>query len=175
MRATQILLVVTPVLLVAGCAAQQPADLAPSTVTLHVEPSSPPTGSALFPDTDGKQTTAPHDAEQPSASPEVGAEATRLATDAVTAFCRPVLDHQTWIDGLYPFLSQTAAVAYGTVNPARVPCTALTGGARVRDDDGIYTVRVIVPTDAGEYTVYVHRLDLPEPWLVESITPTANE
>lgn len=113
----------------------------------------------------------PHDSEQPSASPEVGAEATTIATSVVTAFCRPALDRQTWINGLYPFLSQTAAVAYGTVNPGRVPCTTLTGDARLRDTDGSYTTRVFVPTDAGEYSVLLNRSDVSDPWLVEQITP----
>ncbi|RFA06811.1 hypothetical protein B7R21_18360 [Subtercola boreus] len=91
----------------------------------------------------------------------------------MTAFCRPALDRQTWINDLYPFLSQTAAVAYGTVNPARVPCTTVTGGARVRDGDGAFTIRVIVPTDGGDYSVFVHRPEVTDPWLVEQIIPSA--
>ncbi|RFA17746.1 hypothetical protein B7R25_16670 [Subtercola boreus] len=119
--------------------------------------------------------TVPHAAEQPSASPAVADEATTIATSVVTAFCRPTLDFQTWINGLYPYLSQTAAVAYETVNPARVPCTAVTGAARVRDGDGTFTVRVIVPTNGGDYSVYVHRTEVTGPWLVEQITPLAGE
>ncbi|RFA06764.1 hypothetical protein B7R21_18495 [Subtercola boreus] len=93
------------------------------------------------------------------------------ATKTVTAFCRPALDRQTWISDLYPLLSQTAAVAYKTVNPARVPCAAVTGDARLRDTDGSYTTRVFVPTDAGEYSVLLNRSDVTDPWLVEQITP----
>ncbi|MEF2978114.1 hypothetical protein [Subtercola sp. YIM 133946] len=89
------------------------------------------------------------------------------------AFCQPTLDRETWIDGLYPILSQSAAIAYETVNPARVPCTNVTGDARVRDGDGTFTVRVIVPTNAGDYSVYVHRPEVADPWLVEQITPMA--
>jgi hypothetical protein len=117
--------------------------------------------------------SVPHDADQPSASPEVGAEATTIATAVVKAFCRPALDRETWINDLYPFLSQTAAVTYGTVNPARVPCTIVTGGARVRDGDGAFTIRVIVPTDGGDYSVYVHRPEVTDPWLVEQVIPLA--
>lgn len=151
-----------------GCAGTQPLSVsAPGATTGQT-----PTGLVPLGVTAPKE-VVPYDEAQPSASAEVGAAATTLATDAVTVFCRPALDRQTWIDGLYPYLSQTAAVAYGMVNPARVPCSEVTGGARVRDGDGTYTVRVIVPTDAGEYSVYVHRPDVSDPWLVEQITPLA--
>lgn len=154
-------------LLIAGCAA--PNDLAPGTGSTDVSPTSP--AAASPPSAGGKTVpaTIPHDAEQPSASPAVGAEAITIATEVATAFCRPSLDRQTWINGLYPFLSQTAAVAYQTVNPARVPCSAVTGDAWVRDSDGSFTTRVIVPTNGGEYSVYVHRPAVTDPWLVEQV------
>ncbi|MCJ1688437.1 hypothetical protein [Rathayibacter sp. VKM Ac-2927] len=98
-----------------------------------------------------------------------------IATEAVVAFCRPTLGYDTWISELYPFLSQWAAVAYRTVDPANVPCTSLTGAATVRDGDGAFTMRVLVPTDAGEYSVYVHRTTESTPWAVEQITPLALE
>ncbi|MWV51592.1 hypothetical protein GRS96_20210 (plasmid) [Rathayibacter sp. VKM Ac-2803] len=103
------------------------------------------------------------------------AETVSLATSAVTAFCRPTLDYDTWIAELYPFLSQQAAVAYETVDPANVPCTTLTSPASVRDGDGAFTMRILVPTDAGEYSVYVHRTVEAAPWAVEQITPLASE
>lgn len=98
-----------------------------------------------------------------------------IATNAVTAFCRPTLDYDTWINELYPFLSQQSAVAYETVDPANVPCTAVTGDARVRDGDEAFTMRILVPTDAGEYSVYVHRPTETAAWAVEQITPLASE
>lgn len=113
-----------------------------------------------------------HDAE---VDPNADADSTALATQAVTLFCRPSLDYNTWIAELYPVLSQAAAVAYETVNPARVPCTSITGAARIRDTDGAYTARVLVPTDAGDYSVYVHRPLDTSPWAVEQITPLASE
>ncbi|PPF18335.1 hypothetical protein C5B95_12085 [Rathayibacter sp. AY1A7] len=93
----------------------------------------------------------------------------------MTAFCRPSLNYDTWIAELYPFLSQQAAVAYEAVDPANVPCTTLTGAATVRDGDGAYTMRILVPTDAGDYSVYVHRTVETGPWAVEQITPLASE
>ncbi|MDY0914591.1 hypothetical protein [Rathayibacter festucae] len=101
--------------------------------------------------------------------------AVAIASEAVVAFCRPTLSYDTWISELYPFLSQRAAVAYETVDPANVPCTSLTGAATVRDGDGAFTMRILVPTDAGEYSVYVHRTSESTPWAVEQITPLASE
>ncbi|MCJ1685329.1 hypothetical protein [Rathayibacter sp. VKM Ac-2928] len=118
--------------------------------------------------------TAPVDAE-PAPALDVEADTLAIATAAVTAFCRPSLDYDTWIAELYPFLSQQAAVAYETVYPANVPCTTLTGAASVRDGDGAFTMRILVPTDAGEYSVYVHRTVETGPWAVEQITPLASE
>lgn len=111
------------------------------------------------------------------AAPALNVEADTLAiaTAAVTAFCRPSLDYDTWIAELYPFLSQQAAVAYETADPANVPCTTLTGAASVWDGDGAFTMRILVPTDAGEYSVYVHRTVETGPWAVEQITPLASE
>ncbi|WP_211315698.1 hypothetical protein [Rathayibacter caricis] len=114
------------------------------------------------------------DAEQ---APELAVEMATIgiAAKAATAFCRPSLDYDTWIAELYPFLSQHAAVAYETVDPTNVPCTTLTGDATVRDGDGAFTMRILVPTDAGEYSVYVHRTTESTPWAVEQITALASE
>ncbi|NQX18258.1 hypothetical protein [Rathayibacter sp. VKM Ac-2857] len=98
-----------------------------------------------------------------------------VATNAVAAFCRPSLDYESWINELYPVLSQQAGIAYETVDPANVPCTSVTGKARVRDGDGAFTVRILVPTDAGEYSVYVHRPAESTRWAVEQITLLASE
>lgn len=98
-----------------------------------------------------------------------------VATNAVAAFCRPSLEYESWINELYPVLSQQAAIAYETVDPANVPCTSVTGAARVRDGDGAYTMRIYVPTDAGEYSVYVHRSSETTPWAVDQITPPGSE
>lgn len=145
---------------ITGCSTQ--ADSAPAFTEKSVD-SLQPTASATA--------VVPHDAKEPSASPDETAEVSTVAVGVVTAFCRPTLDRHTWINNLYPFLSQSAAVAYGTVDPGRVPCTAVTGAARIRDTDGSYTTRVFVPTDAGEYSVLLNRSDTTDLWLVEQITP----
>lgn len=117
---------------------------------------------------------APHDHDV-LADHSAEADTTTLATRATSLYCRPGLDYDTWINELYPVLSQQAAVAYETVDPANVPCTSLTGAATVRDGDGAFTMRVLVPTDAGEYSVYVHRPAANTPWAVEQITPLGSE
>lgn len=117
---------------------------------------------------------APHDEAVP-VDPTAAKASTAIAVDAVTRFCRPTLSYDAWIEDLYPLLSQQAAVAYETVDPAKVPCTTLVGQPSVRDGDGAYTMRVLVPTDAAEYLVYVHRVDTTLPWLVEQITPLGFE
>lgn len=91
------------------------------------------------------------------------------------AFCRPTLRYELWINELYPFLSPSAALAYETVDPANVPCTTIAGDPVVRDGDEAFTMRILVPTDAGEYSVYVHRSSEAAAWAVEQITPLTSE
>lgn len=159
---------------------------APAAAPAPASTSSAPTSTSQTPSASGLPSDAATDAGAPAADPapvdaepvpEPGVEndALALAVAAVTAFCRPALDYDTWISELYPFLTQQAAVAYETVDPANVPCTVLTGDARVRDGDGTFTIRVLVPTDAGDYSVYAHRTVETGPWAVEQITPLASE
>ena len=160
-----------------GCSAPAPAPA--STSTAPAAMSQTPSASGLPSDAaTGEEAPAadpaPVDAE-PVPEPGVENDALALAAAAGTAFCRPALDYYTWISELYPFLTQQAAVAYETVDPANVPCTVLTGDARVRDGDGTFTIRVLVPTDAGDYSVYAHRTVETGPWAVEQITPLASE
>lgn len=135
---------------------------------------SPATSATAVAEETPDDESAPHDHDA-EVDPSAEADSMALATQAVTLFCRPSLDYNTWIAELYPVLSQAAAVAYETVDPARVPCTSVTGTAQIRDTDGAYTARVLVPTDAGDYSVYVHRPLDTAPWSVEQITPLASE
>lgn len=158
-------------LALAGCSSSEPeaqsspASTPPASATPSVQASAEET-----PDDE----SVPHDHDAES-DPKAEEDSTALAIRAVTLFCRPALDYNTWITELYPVLSQAAAVAYETVDPANVPCTGITGAAHIRDTDGAYTSRVLVPTDAGDYSVYVHRPLDTAPWAVEQITPLASE
>jgi hypothetical protein len=153
----------------AGCSSAEPDAQTSATAT----PQPTPAAGAIAEETHEDE-SAPHDHDA-EADPNAEADSTALATRAVTLFCRPSLDYDTWIAELYPVLSQAAAVAYETVDPANVPCTGVTGAAQIRDTDGAYTSRVLVPTDAGDYSVYVHRPLDTSPWAVEQITPLASE
>lgn len=158
-------------LALSGCSSTdpEPQSSASSTSSASATPSVVASAEGT-PDAD----SVPHDHDA-EADPNAEADSTALATRAVTLFCRPSLDYDTWIAELYPVLSQAAAVAYETVDPANVPCTGVTGTAQIRDTDGAYTSRVLVPTDAGDYSVYVHRPLDTDPWAVEQITPVASE
>lgn len=158
-------LTVMSVVLLSGCTSAVDDANSSSTAIAAVTPSQTPEGVPLG-------TTAPHDEDQ-GFSQEVFTQASGAALEAVVAFCRPYLSRREWIEGLDRLLSQTAAVAYETVDPAKVPCAAATGNARVLDGDGTFTIRVIVPTNAGDYSVYVHRPEVTDPWLVEQIRPMA--
>ncbi|MCJ1697884.1 hypothetical protein MT349_19040 [Rathayibacter caricis] len=172
---------IASVLALSGCTtASTPVDAADpnapaSTGTTSAPPVvGAPTSTAEVPAADPDDESVPHDHDVHT-DHSAEADTTALATRATSLYCRPGLDYDTWINELYPVLSQQAAVAYETVDPANVPCTSVTGAASVRDGDGAFTMRILVPTDAGEYSVYVHRTVETGPWAVEQITPLASE
>ena len=117
---------------------------------------------------------APEDATSTTDS-SAAKDTTQFAVAALKLFCRPSLGFKSWIDQLYPLLSQTAASAYSTVDPANVPCTTITGLPSVGSGDDPYTMSIVIPTDAGNYAVYVHRPELSFAWSVEQIIPVASE
>lgn len=121
--------------------------------------------------------TALGDIDDAAVTPDQAAVAASLAiaAEAMTNFCRPDLDQKTWVEGLYPYLTQAAGVSYRTVDPANVTCTSVTGIGQVCNGDGAFTMRVLVPTDAGEYSVTVHRAQLHDLWAVNDMTPIAGQ
>lgn len=166
--------VASSALLLVGCAAPMTIATPETPSAATATPADPNTEPAFPTSPPTPPADIPVDVE-PTQAPGVEGDTLAVATSAVTAFCRPSLNYDTWIAELYPFLSQQAAVAYEAVDPANVPCTTLTGAATVRDGDGAYTMRILVPTDAGDYSVYVHRTVETGPWAVEQITPLASE
>lgn len=161
------LLLVSAVVALAGSAAlQNIRELEPSETPEVVPTNTVPSGSP--------SPSVPQDVEA-TADPLAISSTVSRAVAAVTAFCNPALAHDVWIDDLLPYLSQAAAVAYETVDPSNVPCTAVTGEAGVRDGDASFTMRVLVPTDSGAYSVYMHRTAPTQPWLVEQIVPFGTE
>jgi hypothetical protein len=150
--------------------------VAPRSIGSRTESPGKAANSATPPKTAGlpSASAAPEDAT-PTSDSSAANDTTQLAAMALKLFCRPSLDYQSWIDQLDPVLSQTAAAAYSTVDPANVPCTAITGAPSVQDGDDTYTMEIAIPTDAGMYAVYVHRSEPSSAWSVEQMIPDGSE
>lgn len=98
--------------------------------------------------------------------------AVEVAEQAMAAFARPDLDHESWWAQLVPLLDRQAQQDYAYVDPSNIPARATTGaGALVDDDASAYLATVVVPTDVGDYTVLLTRTDGATPWLVSRFTP----
>ena len=99
------------------------------------------------------------------------AAAISVAEKVVTAFGRPGLDYQPWINGRYPLLTQTGAAAYEDTDPANVPVHQVTGAGTILPGSTNVALIVKVPTDAGPYTVSLSRPGSTAPWLADRIRP----
>lgn len=99
------------------------------------------------------------------------AAAIKLAEKFMTAFARPQLDATSWINALYPMLTQQGAAAYEGTDPSNVPVHQVTGRGSVVDGATAYALVVTVPTDIGTYAVSLTRKAPTDPWLVDRITP----
>ena len=107
----------------------------------------------------------------PEADANSQAAAISVAEKVVTAFGRPGLDYQTWINGRYPLRTQTGAAAYEDTDPANVPVHQGTGAATIMPGSTNVALIVKVPTDAGPYTVSLSRPGSTAPWLADRIRP----
>ena len=107
--------------------------------------------------------------------PEAGTDsqeaAIATAEKAVTAFARPDLSYDEWINGLYPYLTQTGAAAYEDTDPALVPVRQVTGAGTILPASTEVALIVQVPTDAGPYNVSLSRPSPDAPWLADRIRP----
>ncbi|MBG6059745.1 hypothetical protein RCH16_003207 [Cryobacterium sp. MP_M5] len=101
------------------------------------------------------------------------AAAVTVAEKLMTAFARPDVDETTWINGLYPYLTQSGGAAYANTNPAKVPVSEITGAGSVVDGANEYALLVTVPTNIGPYVVSLTRQAPTDPWLADRITPPA--
>ena len=172
MRRAAAIVPLAVVLALAGCVGgsgngKPDATTAPSRDTAPSAPSSAPTSSA--------NPSAPKDDATAVPVPEAGANSQAAAISAaekvVTAFGRPGLDYQTWINGLYPLLTQTGAAAYEDTDPANVPVHQVTGAGTILPGSTNVALIVKVPTDAGPYTVSLSRPGSTAPWLADRIRP----
>lgn len=169
-------LAVALVAVLASCSA--PADEAPASPPAQdssaLTPPSDPVPGAAMPSPDPDPSVAPQDSAADIA-PLALIHSSVLARDVMGKFCRPTVDATTWINDLYPSLTGAAGEAYATVDPANIPCTTVTGEPRMIDGDASFTMLIGVPTDGGEYRLYMHRAETTDPWLVEQITPQDGE
>lgn len=99
------------------------------------------------------------------------AAAVKLAEKFMTAFARPQLDATSWMNALYPMLTQQGAAAYEGTDSSNVPVHRVTGSGTVVDGATDYALVVTVPTDIGTYAVSLTRKAPTDPWLVDRITP----
>ncbi|TFC01498.1 hypothetical protein E3O42_10310 [Cryobacterium adonitolivorans] len=163
MRAATAILAVT--VTVAGLSACSPqAEVTPAATSSTVPTESVPEDGL----SDGLDVTtaAPPDETNTAA-------AVTVAENLMTAFARPDVDETTWINGLYPHLTQTAGTAYAGTNPAKVPVNEVTGPGSVVEGATEYALLVIVPTNIGEYIVSLTRQAPTDPWLADRVTPPA--
>ena len=107
----------------------------------------------------------------PEAGTDSQAAAIATAEKAVTAFARPDLSYDEWINGLYPYLTQTGAAAYEDTDPALVPVRQVTGAGTILPASTEVALIVQVPTDAGPYNVSLSRPSPDAPWLADRIRP----
>jgi hypothetical protein len=107
----------------------------------------------------------------PPADETSTAAAVTAAEKLMTAFAQPTLDATTWINGLYPYLTQGAGVAYAGTDPAKVPVSQVTGTGSVVEGSTEYALLVKVPTNIGDYVVSLTRKSPADPWLADRVTP----
>ena len=106
-------------------------------------------------------------------APETDREVTTVATEVIELFARPHVPERRWFTDLLPYLSDQYAERAQYIDPANVRVTeVLSGPALVREKDNPLTVTADFSTDAGPWSVLLHRVGQNDPWLVEAIQPS---
>ncbi|MCP3801169.1 hypothetical protein NLX83_18065 [Allokutzneria sp. A3M-2-11 16] len=124
--------------------------------------------------TPGSSSTAPRITTNPLAAPVPAAPAAEALTVA-EAWTKAFVTHpdgitaQQWLAALRPHSTEEQMAVLGTVDPANVPATAVTGKPTAGNST-TSSVEVTVPTDKGAIKLYVIRV--PEQgWRVSYYTP----
>lgn len=108
-------------------------------------------------------------APAPTAAPTSQQSAADVAVRVMTAYARPDLSAQAWMDGITPYLSQAGAAAYEGTDPAQVPVSTVTGPGTIMPAATAYALNVSVPTNNGTYVVALTRTSTTTPWLADRI------
>ncbi|MBX3196234.1 MAG: hypothetical protein KF727_14185 [Microbacteriaceae bacterium] len=109
-------------------------------------------------------------------TPEVASGATQreaivAAEKAMRTFAQPDLSPADWYEAMLPLLSESAGVAYRTMDPTAIPVRRVLEGAYVLEGSTEVALIVRVPTDVGAYNVSLTRSGVDQPWLAERIRP----
>lgn len=99
------------------------------------------------------------------------AAASVAARAFMQAFARPDLSESAWWARVAPLLTQTGREATWGTDPARIPVHAVTGGAVVLPGAEKDARTVRVPTDIGDYTLFLVYDAGTGAWLVQTCQP----
>lgn len=135
-------------------------------LTLPADPSTSSTPSVY-----DDATTQP----APAASDQAQQSAVSAAEKIVRTYAQPKLSPDAWAQQMTPLLSQSGAIAYEGQDPTTIPATKVTGAGKVLPGATNVALNVLVPTDAGDYTVALSRSGDSAPWLANEIRPTNGE
>ena len=94
------------------------------------------------------------------------------AAKVMGLFARPDVPETTWFADLAPHLAPEYVEDAKYIDPARVPIRKVTDGPAIsRDAGNPLTVTATFSTDAGRWTMLLHRSGQQQPWLVTAISP----
>lgn len=161
--------------LLTACAGTPAADNTPTTAATAA-----PTITA---DVDGHTAGDGHDHDEstehyhgPNVTWDAGAEARvkDTAAKAMALFGRPAVEEKTWFKDLEPMLAAEYKEDARYIDPARVPFSTVTDGPTIsREAQNPMTVTAAFDTNAGPWTMMLHRIGQDDPWLVTSISPVS--
>jgi hypothetical protein len=151
-------------LALAGCVAD-PVDNTGSTSTITAAPNASTSPNPTPPVDDARVIPVPEAGDDSRESALAAAE------KVVATFAQPTLDAETWMNNLYPLMSQAGAAAYEGTDPAKVPVHQVTGAGKILDGSTEVALIVEVPTNAGPYNVSLSRTGPDAPWLADRIRP----
>ncbi len=119
-----------------------------------------------------------HGADEHYGVPEVtwDADAEKAVKDTAAKvmglFARPDVPETTWFADLAPHLSPEYAEDAKYIDPARVAIRKITDGPAIsRDAGNPMTATATFSTDAGRWTMLLHRSGQQQPWLITAISP----
>ncbi len=111
----------------------------------------------------------------PAATKAAESSAVTAADTVMTTYAQPSLSPEAWAQQMTPLLSQSGAIAYEGQDPTTIPATKITGDGTILPGATNVALTVLVPTDAGDYTVALSRSGDSAPWLADEIRPVNGE